>query len=252
MQQLPSIEVVRLAAARGDTERLLAMLRGGVDPPPTPANKRLEINCKPCGLGQDQCMVLYLDDKNEPWGRIPHWERGEVRAAKIVNCRRTPHARGLWKFTFKSVEARREHQREVLIDARDCERVLQWFCNAWGEVDKTGKMQVSVETVGMYGDDIGYRLLATSPPSTVSNECRYYVKANSMIRVAIRNLSNESISFTPVYRASGLEPDPDPNVTLSEGAEALLSMIQVDCDFAWSLENSGGVPLPKLVFEIEA
>ena len=181
----------------------------------------------------------------------------EITAEKIVNCSRRMHKESFYKFTFKSGEGKHESQHEVLIENKDCEKVLQWFCNAWGEVDITGKMQVVVEIVGTdLRDDIGYRLMAMSTQSDVSNERRYYVKVKSIIRVSIRNLSNETISFTPVYHPSSLqeEPDeePDPRVSLPKGIETKLSRIQVDCNFEWSLEDSNGVMMPKLIFETGA
>jgi hypothetical protein len=217
-------------------------------------NARLAVNVKSrFSTDKDQEMLLYLDDRMEPWGRIPHWERGEIRAGKIVNFSRQIHNESLKKFTFKSVDGRYEDQREVFIENEDCEKVLQWFCSAWGEADTTGKVQVVVETVGAgVTDDIGYRLTAVPTPSNVSNERLYYVKASSIIRVAIRNLSTDTMSFTPVYRPSGLEPDTDPTVSLSAGAEARLCRIHVDCNFDWSLENPQGAIMPKLTFEIQA
>jgi hypothetical protein len=217
---------------------------------PRPAGLAINVRSR-FSTDKDQAMLLYLDDNLEAWGRIPHWERGEVRAGKIVNCRREIYNERLEKFTFKSLDGRYEDQREVLVENDDCEKVLQWFCNAWGEADATGKLQVVVETVGTgVTDDIGYRV--TAVPTPVSDERRYRVKADSMIRVAIRNLSHETISFTPVYRASGAEPDPEAEVSLPAGAEASLCSILVDCDFEWSLENARGVAMPRLVFEMEA
>jgi hypothetical protein len=83
----------------------------------------------------------------------------------------------------------------------------------------------------------------------MSNERRYNVKENSMIRVGIRNLSNDQIVFIPVYRPSGSEPEPEPDESLSAGEEALLCSIQVDSNFEWSLENSRG-DMPKLIFQM--
>jgi hypothetical protein len=217
----------------------------------TTENGRLAINVKSSfKTHRDQEMLLYLDEKMEPWGRVPHWDRGEIRAGKIVNFRHAIYNESLYKFTFKSLDGRDEDQREVFIENGDCEKVLQWFRDAWGEVDATGKVQVVVETVGAgVTHDIGYRLMAVPTPSNVSNERLYKVKVNSMIRVAIRNLSNNTISFTPVYRASGSKPDPESDVSLSAGAEDLLCPIQVDSDFEWSLENSRG-DMPKLIFQM--
>ena len=221
-------------------------------------NERLAINCKSLSItNKDQEMVLYLDDKKEPWGQIPKWDRAEITAEKIVNCSRRMHNESFYKFTFKSGEGKHESQHEVLIENKDCEKVLQWFCNAWGEVDITGKMQVVVETVGMgVPDDIGYRLIAMSTQSDVSNERRYYVKVKSIIRVSIRNLSNETISFTPVYHPSSLQEEPDeepePHISLPKGVEDSLCKVQVDCNFEWSLEHSDRVMMPKLIFETGA
>ena len=226
--------------------------------PPVTENGRLVIICKSrSNTDKDREMVLYLDDKKEPWGQIPHGDRALIKREKIVNCSRLIHNESLYKFTFKSGEGKHESQHEVLIENKDCEKVLQWFCNAWGEMDITGKMQVVVEIVGTdLRDDIGYRLMAMSTQSDVSNERRYHVKVKSIIRVSIRNLSNETISFTPVYHPSSLqeEPDeePDPRVSLPKGIETKLSRIQVDCNFEWSPEHSNGVMMPKLIFEIGA
>ncbi len=93
--------------------------------PKVTENGRLAINCKSrSNTDRDREMVLYLDDKKEPWGQIPHWDRALINREKIVNCRSGIYNNSLYKFTFKSSKGIDENQHEVLIENKDCEKVL--------------------------------------------------------------------------------------------------------------------------------
>ena len=146
-------------------------------------NSTLIINCKSSyKSNKDKDLVFRLNNEMEPCAKKPNWDRAAIRAEeKVLSFSRKVHS-----------PSRKRN---------DFENFLQWFCNAWGEKDRTGKMQLVVETVEMgVTEDMGKRLIAMSTLSNVSNERRYYVKSNSTTKVAIRNLSNETIRFTPVHQ----------------------------------------------------
>ena len=153
-------------------------------------------------------------------------------------------------FTFATTD----EERKVVVTNKDCEEILKWFMDAWGEEYAEGKMQVVVSRMGM-GGAMGERLRAwpvsqDTPLSTSSNHLKYEVKKDSNVEVFIRNLSNETTGFTPVWFEDGKTGKLTP-VSLRAGEEKRVVELEIDCDCRVHLMHSD-TPLLKLEFVTRA
>ncbi len=196
-------------------------------------------------------MFLFMKD-GESWGSIPHWERAPRDQAKILNFRHQVVGleAGTWMFTFATTD----EERKVVVTNTDCEEILKWFMDAWGEEYAEGKMQVVVSRMGM-GGAMGERLRASpvsqdTPLSTSSNHLKYEVKKDSNVEVFIRNLSNKTTGFTPVWSEDGKKGKLTP-VSLRAGEEKRVVELEIDCDCQVHLMDSG-TPLLELEFVTRA
>ena len=153
-------------------------------------------------------------------------------------------------FTFATTD----EERKVVVTNTDCEEILKWFMDAWGEEYAEGKMQVVVSRMGM-GGAMGERLRASpvsqdTPLSTSSNHLKYEVKKDSNVEVFIRNLSNKTTGFTPVWFEDGQTGKLTP-VSLRAGEEKRVVELEIDCDSQVHLMDSD-TPLLKLEFVTRA
>jgi hypothetical protein len=214
--------------------------------------KELKIRCTSCSKRDEpQDMFLFMKD-GESWGSIPHWERAPRDQAKILNFRHQVVGleAGTWMFTFATTD----EERKVVVTNTDCEEILKWFMDAWGEEYAEGKMQVVVSRMGM-GGAMGERLRAwpvsqDTPLSTSSNHLKYEVKKDSNVKVFIRNLSNKTTGFTPVWFEDGQTGKLTP-VSLRAGEEKNLIELEIDRDCQVHLMDSG-TPLLELEFVTRA
>ncbi len=196
---------------------------------PGDGEKELKISCT-SGSKSDESHDMFLFMRNgESWGSIPHWDRAPRGQAKISNFRRRVGESGTWVFTFATADT----ERKVVVANEDCEEILQWFIDDWGEVYAEGKMQVVVSGMGMHGA-MGERLRASpvnqdTPLSTSSNHLKYQVKKDSDIEVFIRNLSTETTSFTPVWFEGESTQKLKP-VSLLAGEEKRVVELEIDHD----------------------
>lgn len=217
---------------------------------PGDGEKELKIRCTSCLKGDEpQDMFLFMKN-GESWGSIPHWERTLRDQAKISNFRRRVGEAGTWVFTFATADT----ERKVVVANEDCEEILQWFIDAWGEVYAEGKMQVVVSRMGKDGA-MGERLRASpvsqdTPLSRSSNHLQYEVKKDSDVEVFIRNLSNGTTGFTPVWFEDGANVKLEP-VSLRAGEEKRVVELEIDCDCQVHLMHSD-TPLLKLEFVTRA
>jgi hypothetical protein len=217
---------------------------------PGDGEKELKIRCTSCSKSdKSHDMFLFMKD-GESWGSIPHWENTFRDQAKISNFRRRVGEAGTWVFTFATADT----ERKVVVTNEDCKKILQWFIDAWGEVYADGKMQVVVSRMGMDGA-MGERLRASpvsqdTPLSTSSNHLKYEVKKDSNVEVFIRNLSNDTTGFTPVWFEDGQTEKLKP-VSLRPGEEKNLIELEIDRDCQVHLMDSG-TRLLKLEFVTRA